>query len=106
MIDGRQRGLKPALLPVVYNESGTVIYSQNNVNDQTTIQAGIVGYARDIDAAKRHFRVAEDPLVVVVRSAKGSKMADPVISNQASQYIQQTEPNSGYLKNGRVMVVF
>lgn len=106
VIDGRQSGLKPALLPVVYNEAGTVVYSQTHVNDQTTIKAGIVGYARDLDAAKRHFRVAEEPLVIIARGARGTKKTDPVISNQAAQYIQQTEPSSGYLRNGRVMVVF
>jgi hypothetical protein len=107
VIDGRERGLKPALLPVVYNEKGIIVYSEANVgSDETIKKAGIVGYARDLGAAKRHFRVADDPLVVVARSAKGSKMTDPVISNAASQYIQQTEPSSGYLRAGRVMVVF
>ena len=70
VIDARRVPLKPALLPVVYNEGGTIVYSRNNVNDETTIQAGITGYARDLDAAKRHFRVAQDPLVVVAKQAK------------------------------------
>ena len=98
--------MKPALLPVVYNEGGSVVYSRNNVNDETTVQAGITGYARDLDAAKRHFRVAQDPLVVVAKQAKGTKSTDPVISDAAGTYIQRTEPNSGYLRLGRVMIVF
>lgn len=90
----------------MYTESGTIVFSSSNVSDETTKKSGIVGYARDLGAAKKHFRVAQDPLVVVVRSVKGSKQTDPVISNSAAQYIQQTEPSSGYLRNGRVMVVF
>jgi len=106
VIDGRRAGAKPALLPVIYNESGTVIYSRQNVNDQTTIKSGIVGYARDLGAAKRHYRVARDPLVVVAKRASGTKKTDPVISNAAGNYIKRTEPSSGYLRMGRVMLVF
>ena len=91
---------------MVYNESGTVIYSRQNVNDQTTIKSGIVGYARDMGAAKRHYRVSRDPLVLVAKRATGTKKTDPVISNAAGNYIKRTEPNSGYLRMGRVMLVF
>ncbi len=106
VIDARRARAKPALLPVVYNESGVVVYSRNNVNDQTTVKSGIVGYARDLGAAKRHFRVARDPLVVVARKVRGTKKTDPVVSNAAGNYIKRTEPNSSYLRQGRVMVVF
>lgn len=106
VIDARKENARPALLPVVYNQKGEIVYSKNNVNDETTIKAGIVGYARDLGAAKRHYRVAEEPLVVLAREVKGKKKTDPVISDAASDYIRRTESRSGYLRMGRVMVVF
>jgi len=106
VIDARKQKARPALLPVVYNQKGQIVYSRNNVNDETTIKAGIAGYARDLGAAKRHYRVAEEPLVVVARGVKGEKKTDPVVSDAASEYIRRTESRSGYLRQGRVMVVF
>ncbi len=106
VIDARKENARPALLPVVYNRKGEILYSKNNVNDKTTIKAGITGYARDLGAAKRHYRVSEEPLVVVARDVKGKNKTDPVLSDAASDYVRHTESRSGYLRLGRVMVVF
>jgi hypothetical protein len=40
------------------------------------------------------------------RNATGEKKTDVVISNRDAQVILTTAPYTGYLKNGRVMVVY
>lgn len=106
IIDARNSGLKPALMPKIYNQSGAIIYSKNNISDPKTIKSGIVGYAKELEAAKRHFRVAKNPLAIKALKAKGENQCDPVISDKAAKYIQTTEPYSSYLRQGRVMFLF
>jgi hypothetical protein len=67
---------------------------------------GLVGYAKDVNAAARNQRVTADPVVVNGLNATGEKKTDVVISNRDAQVVLTTAPYTGYLKNGRVMVVY
>jgi len=106
IIDARKLGLRPALVPKVLNEKGELVYSSQSVGQQDIVRMGLVGYAKDVNAAARNQRVTADPVVVNGLNATGEKKTDVVISNRDAQIILTTAPYTGYLKNGRVMVVY
>jgi hypothetical protein len=106
IIDARKLGLRPALVPKILNEKGELVYSSQSVGQQDIIRMGLVGYAKDVNAAARNQRVTADPVVVNGLRATGEKKTDVVISNRDAQIVLTTAPYTGYLKNGRVMVVY
>jgi hypothetical protein len=106
IVDARKLGLRPALVPKILNEKGELVYSAQSIEQQELIRMGLVGYAKDVNAASKNQRVTADPYVVPGLSATGEKKTDVVISNRDSQIILTTAPYTGYLKNGRVMVVY
>jgi len=106
IIDARKLGLRPALVPKILNEKGELVYSSLSVGQQDIVRMGLVGYAKDVNAAARNQRVTADPVVVNGISATGEKKTDVVISNRDAQLVLTTAPYTGYLKNGRVMVVY
>ena len=106
IIDARRLGLRPALVPKVLNEKGELVYSSQSVGQQDIVRMGLVGYAKDVNAAARNQRVTADPMVVNGLNATGEKKTDVVISNRDAQIVLTTAPYTGYLKNGRVMVVY
>jgi hypothetical protein len=106
IIDARKLGLRPALVPKILNEKGELVYSTRSIEQQDLIRMGLVGYAKDVNAASKNQRVTADPYVVPGLSATGEKKTDVVISDRDAQIILTTAPYTGYLKNGRVMVVY
>jgi hypothetical protein len=106
IVDARKLGLRPALIPKILNEKGELIYSSRSVEQQELIRMGLVGYAKDVNAAARNQRVTADPYVVSGLHATGEKKTDVVISNRDAQIVLTTAPYTGYLRNGRVMVVY
>ncbi len=106
IVDGRKLGLRPALIPKILNEKGELVYSASNVGQPELIKMGLVGYAKDVNAAARNHRVTAEPYVVKGLSASGEKKTDMVIPDREAQIILTTERYRGYLKNARVMVVY
>ncbi len=106
IIDARKLGLRPALIPKILNEKGELVYSTQSIEQQELIRMGLVGYAKDVNAASKNQRVTADPYVVPGLNATGEKKTDVVVSNRDAQIILTTAPYTGYLKNGRVMVVY
>lgn len=106
IIDARETDVKPALMPKVVDEKGDVIYSSANMLKEDAVKTGVVGYAKEVDAAKKHPRVTETPVVVAAMKGIGEKRSDVVISDRDAQTITTTEPALGYLKKGRVMIVY
>lgn len=106
IIDAREVEVKPALMPKVLNEKGEVIYSSANMQKEEAVKTGVVGYAKEVDAAKKHPRVTETPVVVAALKGSGDKRSDVIISDGNARTITTTEPTLGYLKKGRVMIVY
>ena len=106
IIDAREVEVKPALMPKVLNEKGEVIYSSANMQKEEAVKTGVVGYAKEVDAAKKHPRVTETPVVVAALKGSGEKRSDVIISDGNARTITTTEPTLGYLKKGRVMIVY
>jgi hypothetical protein len=106
IVDARKLNLRPALVPKILNQKGELVYSQQSLDQRDLIKMGLVGYAKDVDAAARNQRVTADPYVISGLSATGDKKTDVVISDRDAQIVLTTAPYTGYLKNGRVMIVY
>lgn len=106
IIDAREIDVKPALMPKVLDEKGSVIYSSANMQREDAVKTGVVGYAKEVDAARKHPRVTETPIVVAALKGSGENRSDVVLSDRDSGIITTTEPALGYLKKGRVMIVY
>jgi hypothetical protein len=106
IVDARRLNLRPALIPKIVNQKGELVYSQQSVEQRELIRMGLVGYAKDVDAAAKNQRVTAEPYVIPGMNATGEKKTDVVISNRDAQIVLTTAPYTGYLKNGRVMIVY
>jgi len=106
IVDARKLGLRPALIPKILDQRGELVYSAQNLEQQELIRMGLVGYAKDVSAAAKNQRVTADPVVISGLNAIGEKKTDVVISNRDAQIVLTTAPYTGYLKNGRVMIVY
>lgn len=106
IVDARKLGLRPALIPKILNQEGEMVYSSQSLAQRELIKMGLVGYAKDVDAASKNQRVTADPCIVPGLNAAGEKKTDVVISNRDAQMVLTTAPYTGYLKNGRVMIVY
>ncbi|MDI6752854.1 MAG: LPP20 family lipoprotein [Thermodesulfobacteriota bacterium] len=106
IVDARKLGLRPALVPKILNEKGEMVYSSHSLEQRELIKMGLVGYAKDVDAASKNQRVTADPYVISGLNISGEKRTDVVISNRDAQVVLTTAPYTGYLKNGRVMIVY
>ncbi|MCX5907292.1 MAG: hypothetical protein NTY64_08915, partial [Deltaproteobacteria bacterium] len=87
-------------------QKGELVYSQASVEQKELMKMGLVGYAKDVDAAARNQRVTADPVVIPGLQATGEKMTDVIIADRDAQMVLTTAPYTGYLKNGRVMIVY
>jgi len=106
IVDARKLNLRPALIPKILNQKGELVYSQQSLDQRDLIKMGLVGYAKDVDAAAKNQRVTAEPYVIPGLNAIGDKKTDVVISNRDAQIVLTTAPYTGYLKNGRVMIVY
>jgi hypothetical protein len=106
IVDARKLNLRPALIPKILNQRGELVYSQQSLDQRDLIKMGLVGYAKDVDAAAKNQRVTAEPYVIPGLNATGEKKTDVVISDRDAQIVLTTAPYTGYLKNGRVMIVY
>jgi hypothetical protein len=106
IVDARKLSLRPALIPKILNQKGELVYSSQSIAQQELVKMGLVGYAKDVDAASKNQRVTAEPCIINGLTATGEKKTDVVISNRDAQIVLTTAPYTGYLKNGRVMIVY
>ena len=106
IVDARKLNLRPALIPKILNQKGELVYSQQSLDQRDLIKMGLVGYAKDVDAAAKNQRVTAEPYVIPGLNATGDKKTDVIISDREAQIVLTTAPYTGYLKNGRVMIVY
>lgn len=106
IVDARKLNLRPALIPKILNQRGELVYSQQSLDQRDLVKMGLVGYAKDVDAATKNQRVTAEPYVIPGLNATGEKKTDVVISDRDAQIVLTTAPYTGYLKNGRVMIVY
>lgn len=106
IVDARGLGLKPALAPRLLDEQGQELYAGQVLSRDQAVQAGVVGYAKDMVAGSRQPRVTDNPLVVKGSKVSGPKHTDIVLGADEVTMIQKTEPAARYLRQARVVVVY
>jgi len=105
IVDCRGISLQPALVPLIVDEEGEVIYGPAFASRDHAAEKGMVSYIRDFTAANNHVRVAPRPLVVKgIRKPEGSP-CDIMISRADAAKIRQPPSNLGFLHRCRVLVV-
>jgi len=105
IIDARGMGARPAMSPKIVDEDGKEVYGSAYVSREFAIKQGIVGYAKDINAAKQNERVAANPIVVKGLKTTGSGGSDIVISNTDAAGLRDASKNLSFLEQTRVLVV-
>ncbi len=105
IIDARGLDARPALSPVILNESGYEIYSADFVQPQLVSRSGVVVYEKGIERAHQSTKVSDSPLVVTAIGTTGANKADIIISNDDANRIQQSNANSNFLTKGNVLIV-
>lgn len=105
IIDARGTGAKPAMSPKIVDEDGKEVYGSAYVSRDFAIKQGIVGYARDVNAARQNDRVANNPVVVKGLKSTGAGSSDIVISNSDAAGLRDASKNLSFLEQTRVIIV-
>ena len=105
VIDARGTGVLPAMSPKVMDPEGREIYGSAYVSREFAVQQGIVGYAKDVNAARQNDRVKGNPLVIKALESKGANKADLVISAEDANALREIAQNQNFMRQTRVMIV-
>lgn len=105
IIDARGTGAKPAMSPKIVDEDGKEVYGSDYVSREFAIKQGIVGYTKDVNAARQNERVAANPVVVKGIKTTGSGSSDIVISNADAAGLRDASKNLSFLEQTRVLIV-
>ncbi len=98
----KDENAKPMMAPKIVNENGDVIYAAEFVNKDYAIKMGIVGYATDIEKAKKNDRVTDKPLVLNAVKVTGDNV---VISNADADKLGKLKDKLTFIQQCRVMFV-
>lgn len=105
VIDARGLGLRPAIAPRIYDESGNEIYGSRYVSRDWAIQYGMAGYAKTLDEAKQNDRVGQNPMVIKAEKATGQNRTDVVISDRDARVLHAVSSNFSFLQQCRVVIL-
>ena len=105
VVDCRGLAVKPAMVPVILDEDGNVIYGSAFISREHAARSGVVSYVKDLAAAQNNPRVAPKALTVkAIRVVKG-RDSDLVISNDDGAKITRNPSSLSFLQKGRVSIV-
>ncbi len=101
------RGLKalPALAPRLLDETGRVLYGPDFLDQASLESNGVVGYFKDLEAAKKAKRIGDKPLVIKALKLGSEGKTDIVLSNADAERFRDPEANQKFLTEGRVIIV-
>ncbi len=103
IIDAKGLGVMPAMAPKVVNEKDEEVYGSKFVDREWAVRQGMVGYEKDLAAARANQRVTNNPLVIKALKASGANKSDVMISNADAERLQQATQSQNFLDNCRVM---
>jgi hypothetical protein len=105
ILDCRGFPVQPAMVPLVVDEEGEVVYGPAFVSRDYASQNGVVCYMGDLASAQVRLRVAPRPLVVRgIKTVKG-RPSDIMISNADADKIRGVASNLSFLHECKVVVV-
>lgn len=107
IVDCRGLGLQSAMSPAIKADNGEELYvSQLPIDVDFVINEGVVGYASNLEEAKRQTaRIGNNPLVVKANKAGGNFKADAVVPGGAAKQILDADKTGGFLSKSRVIFV-
>ncbi len=95
----------PAMAPRVVDENGNEIYGSRYVSRQYAVQQGMVGYDKDVNAARSNQRVTNNPLIIKALRATGNNKADLVVADADAQRIHGAAQTQNFLDKCRVIFI-
>ncbi len=105
VIDARGMGVRPCMSPRVLDEDGREVYGSAFVDRQWAVQYGMVGYAKDLNAAQSNQRVTNNPVTIHAKAAAGTAKTNVVISNEAANSLRDASETLSFLRQCRAMIV-
>jgi len=105
IIDTRELGVKPSMSPRILADDGTVLYGPGKYPRDFAVTQGVVGYHKDIEAAKGDARVAGNPLTIKGTATSGTLATDVVISMGDAQRAAGYDGFAAAISNCRVMFI-
>ncbi len=106
VIDGRGLGLRPALLPRIIDSQGQEVYVGKVVSRTNSVEQGVAGYARDVNAATNNFRVTDNPAVIRGIRASSAARTDIIIGQSDALMLRQLGNTGDFLQYCRVIIVY
>jgi hypothetical protein len=105
IVDARGIDAKPALVPLLVDESGKQVYGSAFVSREYAVQYGMCEYMRSLDNAGLPARVAPNPLTVKALHTLSGRKCDIVISNADAARLRGASATLDVLKQCRVIIV-
>ncbi|MFH2013274.1 MAG: LPP20 family lipoprotein [Pseudomonadota bacterium] len=105
IIDATGLELHPAMSPKIIDEDGREVYGSAYVSREFAIEQGIVGYVKDIGAARQNDRVSNNPIIIKGIKTEGRGNSDVVIKNSDANILRDTSKNLSFLSQCRVLIV-
>jgi hypothetical protein len=105
IVDVKGLGVMPAMAPKVVDENGNEVYGSKYVSREFAVKQGMMGYDKDVNAARNNPRVANNPLIIKGLKASGTNQTDIVVSNADAQRIHAAAQTQNFLDKCRAMVI-
>lgn len=105
IVDARDTGAKPAMVPVLADENGKEVYSPAFVSREFAVQQGVCQYVRDSEGLADLPRVGPKPLLVKGLRTSDEGHCNIVISNADASKLHGASAHLTFLKQCRVIIV-
>jgi hypothetical protein len=105
IIDAKGLGVMPAMAPKVVDENGNEVYGSKYVSRDFAVKQGMVGYDKDVNAARNNQRVTNNPLIIKAVKSSGNNKTDIVVANADAQRIHSAAQTQNFLDKCRVMLI-
>jgi hypothetical protein len=105
IVDARGLGAKPAMIIRIFGDGGQEVYGPAFVSREFVVRWGMCGYLKSLAVARKHQRVAGNPLTVKALRRKEVNPDRMVISNVDAFKIRSASEHLMFLKKCQVIVV-
>ncbi len=105
VLDARGVNLRPALVPVIRDESGQEVYGPVYASREFVVQHGMCLYLRNITGIRVHPRVRFNPLILPCMPASDPNSTDLVIREADAAQLRGASEHLTFLREGRVIIV-
>lgn len=105
IVDARGTGAKPAMVPLLVDESGKEVYGSVFVSREYAVQQGLCMYVSDMADREQLPRVGPKPLVVKGLRTYTDRNCEIVISNTDAAKLMDVSANLSFLKQCRVIII-